>query len=189
MMSLAHLPEVILETELAATIDAIARASRAIAIAMASFLASSIEPPEQKALLGDAPWIFWKFILGVLGAPDAQIPRDRALALDRRVTARKETDHESIARKNPTDAALHRGPSLVIVAAVYVVLFIASIVVPTVMAGGQHFPFPLGRRTRPAATSGSARAPSSSRLSCSSARRSRSASSRRAHRAESSFSG
>jgi len=51
---------------------------------------------------------------------------------------------ESIARKNPTDATLHRGPSLVIVAVVYVVLFIASIAIPTVIAGGQHFPSPFG---------------------------------------------
>lgn len=49
---------------------------------------------------------------------------------------------ESIARKNPADAALHRGPSLLIVAVVYVTLFIASIVIPTVMSGGQHFPSP-----------------------------------------------
>jgi hypothetical protein len=51
---------------------------------------------------------------------------------------------ESTARKNPTDATVHRGPSLVIVAVVYVVLFIASLAVPTFMAGGQHFPSPFG---------------------------------------------
>jgi hypothetical protein len=51
---------------------------------------------------------------------------------------------EPIARKNLTDAASHRGPSLVIVAVVYVVLFVASIVAPTIMAGGQHFPSPFG---------------------------------------------
>jgi hypothetical protein len=49
---------------------------------------------------------------------------------------------EPTVRRNPTGAAFHRGPSLVIVAVVYVVLFIASIAVPTVMAGGQHFPSP-----------------------------------------------
>jgi hypothetical protein len=68
VLSPAHLPEMVPETELAATIDAIARANRANAIAMASFLASSLDPLEQKALLGDAPWIFRKLILGVLGA-------------------------------------------------------------------------------------------------------------------------
>jgi hypothetical protein len=51
---------------------------------------------------------------------------------------------ESLARKDPIDAARHRGPSLVIVAVVYVALFIASIVVPTVISGGDHFPSPFG---------------------------------------------
>jgi hypothetical protein len=51
---------------------------------------------------------------------------------------------ESIARKEPRNAALHRGPSLVIVAVVYVALFVASLVVPTAMAGGRHFPSPFG---------------------------------------------
>jgi hypothetical protein len=41
------------------------------------------------------------------------------------------------------DPARHRGPSLVAVAITYVVLFVASVVVPTTMAGGQHFPSPL----------------------------------------------
>jgi hypothetical protein len=50
---------------------------------------------------------------------------------------------ESTARKDST-AALHRGPSLVMVAVVYVVLFIASVVVPTAVAGGQHYPSPFG---------------------------------------------
>jgi hypothetical protein len=45
-------------------------------------------------------------------------------------------------RERP-DAARHRGPSLIIVAIVYVVAVVASIVVPTVMAGGHHFPSPL----------------------------------------------
>jgi hypothetical protein len=49
---------------------------------------------------------------------------------------------ESIARNHPADAAQHRGPSLLIVAVVYVTLFIASIVIPTLMSGGQHFPSP-----------------------------------------------
>jgi|SRR5579859_78360 len=38
----------------------------------------------------------------------------------------------------------HRSPSLVAVAAVYAVLFLASVVVPTVLAGGEHFPSPFG---------------------------------------------
>jgi hemerythrin-like domain-containing protein len=68
VLSPAHLPEMIPEQELAATTGAIARANRSNAIAMASFLASSLEPGEQKALLGDTPWIFRKFLLGFLGA-------------------------------------------------------------------------------------------------------------------------
>lgn len=51
---------------------------------------------------------------------------------------------QSTAQRNPTDPALHRGPSLLIVAAVYVALFLASVIVPTAMAGGQHFPSPFG---------------------------------------------
>jgi hypothetical protein len=50
---------------------------------------------------------------------------------------------EPIDRK-PSDAARHRGPSLVIVAVVYVVLFVGSVVLPTAMSGGQHFPSPFG---------------------------------------------
>jgi hypothetical protein len=68
VLSSSHLPEMISERELGETTDAIARANRSHAIAMASFLASSLEPDEQKALLGEAPWIFRKFFLGVLGA-------------------------------------------------------------------------------------------------------------------------
>jgi hypothetical protein len=51
---------------------------------------------------------------------------------------------ESMARKEPRDAALHRGPSLVIVAVVYVALFTASLIVSTAMAGGRLFPSPFG---------------------------------------------
>jgi hypothetical protein len=51
---------------------------------------------------------------------------------------------ESILQKSPTQAAHHRGPSLVAVAVVYVVLFVASLAIPTAMASGQHFPSPLG---------------------------------------------
>jgi hypothetical protein len=46
--------------------------------------------------------------------------------------------------RKPSDAARHRGPSLVIVAIVYVALFAASVVLPTMMSGGQHFPSPFG---------------------------------------------
>jgi hypothetical protein len=43
-------------------------------------------------------------------------------------------------KADSNDVARHRGPSLVGVAITYVVLFIASLVVSTVMAGGEHFP-------------------------------------------------
>jgi hemerythrin superfamily protein len=67
VLSPAHLPEMIPEKELAATIAAIGRANASRAIAMASFLATSLEPDEQRALLGDAPWIVRKVILGFIG--------------------------------------------------------------------------------------------------------------------------
>jgi hypothetical protein len=41
-----------------------------------------------------------------------------------------------------TDIDRHRGPSLAAVAIVYVVLFIASVALPTAIAGGEHFPSP-----------------------------------------------
>jgi hypothetical protein len=37
---------------------------------------------------------------------------------------------------------LHRGPSLVVVGAVFTALFVASLIVSTAMAGGAHFPSP-----------------------------------------------
>ena len=77
ILSATHLPEMLPERELKATIDAIARANRARAIAMASFLASSLQPGEQHALLGEAPWIFRKLFLGVIGA--RRMRRFRAL--------------------------------------------------------------------------------------------------------------
>jgi hypothetical protein len=51
---------------------------------------------------------------------------------------------ESTPGKNPVDGARHRGPSLVMVAVIYVLLFAASIIIPTVMANGQHYPSPFG---------------------------------------------
>lgn len=43
----------------------------------------------------------------------------------------------------PTGAR-HRGPSLLVVASVFVALFVASIVAVVVMTGGDHFPSPFG---------------------------------------------
>jgi hypothetical protein len=50
------------------------------------------------------------------------------------------TTHET----DSNDPARHRGPSLVAVATTYIVLFLAGLVVSTVMAGGAHFPSPFG---------------------------------------------
>ena len=44
--------------------------------------------------------------------------------------------------RSTADPARHRGPSLVAVAATYVALFLVSVVLPTVIANGQHFPSP-----------------------------------------------
>ncbi len=49
---------------------------------------------------------------------------------------------ESISQKHPTAAARHRGPSLLLVAIVYVALFLASVVIPMGLANGAHFPSP-----------------------------------------------
>jgi hypothetical protein len=56
------------EQDLEIVTRAIGRANRSRAIAMASFLASSLDPAEQKALLGHTPWIFRKVLLGLVGA-------------------------------------------------------------------------------------------------------------------------
>jgi hemerythrin-like domain-containing protein len=68
VLSATHLPEMISERELKATTSSIARANRSRALSMASFLASSLQPSEQRALLGEAPWFFRKLFLGVIGA-------------------------------------------------------------------------------------------------------------------------
>jgi hypothetical protein len=51
---------------------------------------------------------------------------------------------ENTSHQDPTGAARHREPSLMAVAIVYVVLFLASIIVPMVMANGEHYPSPFG---------------------------------------------
>jgi len=61
-----HLAEMIPARELEATVRATGRANRSHAIDMASFLAESLDPAEQKLLFGEAPWIFRK-ILGLVG--------------------------------------------------------------------------------------------------------------------------
>ncbi|HKA42707.1 MAG TPA: hypothetical protein VKF40_12025, partial [Burkholderiales bacterium] len=44
--------------------------------------------------------------------------------------------------KDLTKAARHRGPSLLALAVVYAALVLAGVIVPTVLAGGHHFPSP-----------------------------------------------
>jgi len=44
----------------------------------------------------------------------------------------------------PTSNSRHRGPSLLLVALVHAVLFMASLVISTALAQGQHFPSPFG---------------------------------------------
>jgi hypothetical protein len=59
----APLADMLPADELAAMMAAVQKANRARAIAMASFLATSLEPQEQRTLLGDAPWMFRKVLL------------------------------------------------------------------------------------------------------------------------------
>jgi len=48
----------------------------------------------------------------------------------------------SASEKDLVRAARHRGPSLVAVSVVYAVFVLAGVILPTVMAGGRHFPSP-----------------------------------------------
>jgi hypothetical protein len=66
-LTAAHLAEMISDRELTTALDGIQRAMKPRALAMASFLATSLDPDEQRALMGDAPWIFRKVILPVVG--------------------------------------------------------------------------------------------------------------------------
>jgi hypothetical protein len=68
VLSPTHLPNMIPERELARAISSVARSNASNGIAMAAFLATSLEHDEQKDLFGDAPWIFRRFVLGVIGA-------------------------------------------------------------------------------------------------------------------------
>lgn len=67
VLTAGHLAEMIPERELADTLGQIAKANRPRALAMASFLATSLEPAEQHALMGDAPWVFRKVLLPIVG--------------------------------------------------------------------------------------------------------------------------
>lgn len=76
VLSAGHLPEMIPERELAMTLRDIEKANRSRALAMASFLASSLEPAEQHALMGEAPWLFRRVILPWVGARKMKPFRD-----------------------------------------------------------------------------------------------------------------
>lgn len=76
VLTAGHLPEMIPERELAAALQNIQKANRSRALAMASFLASSLEPAEQHALMGEAPWLFRRVILPWVGARKMKPFRD-----------------------------------------------------------------------------------------------------------------
>jgi iron-sulfur cluster repair protein YtfE (RIC family) len=63
-----RLREMIPEKELASAQLAIPRSQRTHALRMAQFFVHSLQPAEQRELLGDTPWIFRKLVLGTLGA-------------------------------------------------------------------------------------------------------------------------
>jgi len=67
VMSPPRLAEMIPAPALAATQAAIQQATRSRALALASFLATSLEPSEQRALMGGAPWLFRKVLLPLMG--------------------------------------------------------------------------------------------------------------------------
>ncbi len=64
-----HLPEMISEHELERAELAIPRAQGAGALRSATFLVHSLEPVEQRELLGETPWVFRKVVLSWLGKP------------------------------------------------------------------------------------------------------------------------
>jgi hypothetical protein len=61
---------------------------------------------------------------------------------ERRTEEAMTTSTASIPSTAPTTGPSHRGPSLAAVGAVVTVLFVASLVLGTVIAGGEHFPSP-----------------------------------------------
>jgi len=63
LLNTAHLPEMISAHELEATQQEIAKKERSRALRMAGFLVHSLEPTEQRALLGETPWLFRKLLL------------------------------------------------------------------------------------------------------------------------------
>jgi hemerythrin superfamily protein len=76
VMTPTHLAEMVPAAEFARVMDDIQKANRSRGLAMASFLATSLEPDEQRALLGEAPWIFRKVILPYVGARKMRRFRD-----------------------------------------------------------------------------------------------------------------
>ncbi len=63
VLTAQHLAEMLPERELAAAVEEVARANRSRALSMAGFLAGSLEPEEQRAMFGDAPWLFRRVLL------------------------------------------------------------------------------------------------------------------------------
>jgi hemerythrin-like domain-containing protein len=67
-----HLREMIPEKELERAQLAIPKSQGVSAVRMAQFFVHSLEPGEQRALLGDTPWFFRKIVLGAFGAARAR---------------------------------------------------------------------------------------------------------------------
>jgi hemerythrin-like domain-containing protein len=78
-----HLRGMISARDLEATQRAIAKKERPRALRMAGFLLHSLHPREQRELLGEAPWIFRKVLLGVVG--ERRMARFRPFVYERSV--------------------------------------------------------------------------------------------------------
>ncbi len=72
VLTTTHLEQMIPEAELERAQLAIPRSQGVDAVRMANFFVHSLEPSEQRELLGDTPWFFRKVILGALGARKAR---------------------------------------------------------------------------------------------------------------------
>lgn len=67
ILSSQHLPEMIPAAALEEVKNASARKNRSQALALATFFVHSLAPEEQRALMGDTPWLFRKVALGLFG--------------------------------------------------------------------------------------------------------------------------
>lgn len=65
VLGTGRLAQMIPAPALAAAVNEVARANRSRALAMAGFLAGSLEPAERQALFADAPWLFRRLLLPI----------------------------------------------------------------------------------------------------------------------------